>query len=241
MRRTLFAIAMLLTLTPLAARADVMGYAGEKLDKVGATLDSVWGFLSAPLKQERASLPAPLEATPMVRLEPLPRHIAARPAPEGRLVLANIALPHLPARAAPPSPSVEKAIKKLACVEYARALSGLKIFGDARTWWARAKNLYARASHPVEEAVMVFTGTAKLKKGHLAVVSEIVGPREIRVEQANWMNKGEIDHATPVMDVSEKNDWSKVRVWDVPSGQFGSVYAVSGFILKPLVREARND
>ena len=88
---------------------------------------------------------------------------------------------------------------------------------------------------------MVFSGSAKLKKGHVAVVSEIVSPREIRVEQANWMNKGEIDHGTPVLDVSARNDWSRVRVWDVPSQQFGSVYAVSGFILKPLVREAANN
>ncbi len=69
-----------------------------------------------------------------------------------------------------------------------------------------------------------------------------MSPREIRVEQANWMNKGEIDHDTPVLDVSKKNDWSRVRVWDVPSGQFGTrIYAISGFILKPLVREASNN
>jgi hypothetical protein len=141
-----------------------------------------------------------------------------------------------------PAPSVEKADKRLFCVEFARNLSGLNIFGDAKYWWDRARNLYARAAHPLEEAVMVFSGSARLKRGHLAVVSEIVSPREIRVEQANWLNKGEIDHATPVLDVSENNDWSKVRVWDVPSRQFGSrVYAISGFILKPLVREARND
>jgi hypothetical protein len=40
----------------------------------------------------------------------------------------------------------------------------------------------------------------------------------------------------------KKNDWSRVRVWDVPSGQFGTrIYAISGFILKPLVREASNN
>ena len=76
----------------------------------------------------------------------------------------------------------------------------------------------------------------------LAVVTDIVSPREIRVEQANWMNKGEIDHSTPVLDVSAANDWSKVRVWDVPSKQFGSrVYAISGFILKGLTKQASAD
>jgi len=33
---------------------------------------------------------------------------------------------------------------------------------------ARARNLYARASHPVEEAVMVFSGSKRLKRGHVA-------------------------------------------------------------------------
>ena len=36
------------------------------------------------------------------------------------------------------------------------------------------------------------------------------------------MNKGEIDLATPVLDVSKNNDWSRVRVWHIPSGQFGT-------------------
>ena len=73
-------------------------------------------------------------------------------------------------------------------------------------------------SHPVEEAVMVFAGSKRLKRGHVAVVTGIVSPREIIVDQANWQNHGEIDHATPVLDVSRANDWSQVRVWDIPSG-----------------------
>lgn len=139
----------------------------------------------------------------------------------------------------PAEPSVVRAAKRLFCVEYARMRSGLAVFGDARHWWDRAKNLYARASHPVEEAVMVFSGSKRLKRGHVAVVTHIVGPRQIVVDQANWQNKGEIDLATPVLDVSEDNDWSRVRVWNMQSGQFGThVYAVSGFISKELVRQA---
>jgi surface antigen len=118
--------------------------------------------------------------------------------------------------------------------------SGLAVFGDAKTWWAQAKNLYARVSHPVEEAVMVFSGSKRLKRGHVAVVTEIVSQREIIVDQANWQNKGEIDHATPVLDVSKANDWSQVRVWDIPSGTFGSrVYRISGFIAKGLETASR--
>jgi hypothetical protein len=224
------------------AEAGVLDYAGQKLGAVSQKLDrnlgAVWNFLGS---SEPETGVATVESTPRVWIAPLPRNLEAEAAPEPRLAMTEIAAPRLPAPRAPASPSVEKGDKRLFCVEYARALSGLAIFGDAKYWWARARTLYDRASHPVEEAVMAFSGSAKLKKGHVAVVSQIVSAREIRVEQANWMNKGEIDHATPVLDVSANNDWSKVRVWDVPSRQFGSVYAVSGFILKPLVREAANN
>ncbi|HMH64928.1 MAG TPA: CHAP domain-containing protein [Rhizomicrobium sp.] len=148
--------------------------------------------------------------------------------------------PRLPAVAAV-SPSVETPLHRLFCVEYARMRSGLAVFGDAKHWWDRAKNLYARASHPVEEAVMVFAGSKRLKRGHVAVVTEIVSARQIIVDQANWQNRGEIDHATPVLDVSAANDWSLVRVWDMRSGTFGThVYAISGFIAKGLTTASRD-
>jgi hypothetical protein len=152
-------------------------------------------------------------------------------------------MPSLPsvAIAELPTPSVETPLKKLFCAEYARARSGLAMFGDAKYWWTRAKNLYARASSPVENAVIVFKATSRLKLGHVAVVTHVISSREIRVDQANWQNHGEIDHATPIMDVSARNDWSQVRVWDMKSGQFGRVYPVSGFILKAMTREAMNE
>jgi hypothetical protein len=157
--------------------------------------------------------------------------------------LVALDMPRLPSVAIPelPTPSVEIPLKKLFCVEYARARSGLAVFGDAKFWWARAKNLYARLSSPVEEAVMVFTASGRIRKGHVAVVTDIVSAREIRVDQANWENHGEIDHSTPVLDVSKKNDWSRVRVWDRRSQSFGGhVYAISGFIAKGLTRQASN-
>jgi hypothetical protein len=157
--------------------------------------------------------------------------------------LSEYNIPSLPTEAVAelPDPSVETPLKKLFCVEYARARSGLAVFGDAKFWWARAKNLYARASDPVENAVMVFTASKRLRLGHVAVVTHIISSREIRVDQANWQNHGEIDHSTPVKDVSSHNDWSQVRVWDMRSGGFGAhVYAVSGFIAKELTRQASN-
>jgi hypothetical protein len=156
--------------------------------------------------------------------------------------LPEFNMPSLPsvAIAELPTPSVETPFKKLFCAEYARARSGLAMFGDAKYWWTRAKSLYARASSPVENAVLVFKATSRLKLGHVAVVTHIVSNREIRVDQANWQNHGEIDHATPVMDVSARNDWSQVRVWDMKSGQFGRVYPVSGFIFQEMTRQASN-
>ena len=131
----------------------------------------------------------------------------------------------------PDEPTIETPLHHLYCVEYARLRSGLEIFGDAKTWWQHAEIIYARFTQPAAEAVMVFSGSARIARGHVAVVTRIVSPREIRVDQANWRNHGEIDHNTPVLDVSAQNDWSKVRVWDMGSNQFGSrVYAIKGFI-----------
>jgi hypothetical protein len=179
-----------------------------------------------------AEPPSIIERT---KAELKPQEIA--PAP---IAIIMPPLPNLPAETAV-APSVEKPLHRLFCVEYARMRSGLAVFGDAKYWWERARNLYARVSHPVEEAVMVFSGSKRLKRGHVAVVTEIVGPRQIIVDQANWQNKGEIDHATPVLDVSSANDWSKVRVWDIRSGTFGAhVYAISGFIAKELRTASRD-
>jgi surface antigen len=131
----------------------------------------------------------------------------------------------------PDAPSVETPLHHLYCVEYARLRSGLEIFGDAKFWWQRAENIYSRFTQPVSDAVMVFAGSARLARGHVAVVTRIVSSREIRVDQANWQNHGEIDHNTPVLDVSAQNDWSRVRVWDMRSNQFGiRVYPIKGFI-----------
>ena len=201
---------------------------------------------AAPL-MARASVP---HRVPTVSAEELARQMDARTpvsisAPGTMDLKAEVTdIPALPSVALPqlPGPSIETPLKRLFCVEYARARSGLAVFGDAKLWWARAKNLYARATTPMENAVMVFSGSKRLKKGHVAVVTDIVSKREIRVDQANWQNHGEIDHATPVLDVSARNDWSKVRVWDMRSNGFGAhVYAISGFIAKELVRQAAND
>jgi hypothetical protein len=136
-----------------------------------------------------------------------------------------------PTLAAGPRPSVLEPLRRLSCVPYARLRSGLQLFGDAKTWWRSATSLYARITAPVEEAVMVFSGSGRLSRGHVAVVSQVVNAREIRVDHANWQNHGEIDLNTPVEDVSKDNDWSQVKVWNISTRSFGThIYRISGFI-----------
>lgn len=143
-------------------------------------------------------------------------------------------------------PVVVKASRPLQCVPYARELSGIALRGDAWTWWKKADGLYAKGKTPRPGAVLVLSKTRRLTLGHLAVVAEVVDSRNIVVHQANWLNGGRIHRYTPVRDVSEKNDWSAVRVWYTPGNQMGSrAYAVYGFIYpnskeSPEVRQAAN-
>jgi hypothetical protein len=200
---------------------------GKGVSDISHDVVSFFGF--GPNQADNPTDPQPVRAELKAR--------AIEPAP----VVTEAAMPAMP-ETAREKPTVERPLHRLFCVEYARMRTGLAVFGDARQWWARAKNLYTRLSTPAEEAVMVFAGSHRLRRGHVAVVTEIVSPREIIVDQANWQNHGEIDHATPVLDVSKANDWSLVRVWDIPSGSFGArTYPISGFIAKGLTRQALND
>ncbi|MCB5408942.1 CHAP domain-containing protein [Pseudogemmobacter faecipullorum] len=115
------------------------------------------------------------------------------------------------------------------CVPFARTASGVQISGDAKTWWKSAKGSYARGNQPRPGAVMAFSATRGMSRGHVAVVSEVVSEREIRVNHANWVrNKVQLD--MKVIDISRRGDWSEVKVERV-AGEMGvSSYPVSGFI-----------
>ncbi len=120
----------------------------------------------------------------------------------------------------------------LQCVPFARQLSGIEIRGDAWTWWQSSAGRYDRSARPEPGAVMVFSSTRRVPHGHLAVVTRVLGPREVLVRHANWLNRGRIHLDTPVRDVSPGNDWSAVRVWYTPGQSLGArTYALSGFIL----------
>lgn len=121
------------------------------------------------------------------------------------------------------------------CVPFARAASGIQIFGDAWTWWDQAEGRYQRGHRPREGAVIVFAKTARLPLGHVAVISRTIDARVAMVTHANWSRmNGERGHAeqdVTLTDVSPDNDWSEVRVWYRDAdGLGGTVFPVYGFI-----------
>ena len=139
----------------------------------------------------------------------------------------------VPAIAPAPRDDVLGPSGPLECVPYARAVSGIAIRGDAWTWWARADGRYGRASAPRAGAVLVFSRTSRLPRGHVSVVTAVIAPREIRVAHANWF-PGRVSEDIAVIDVSPAGDWSRVRVFNVEAGAFGRVYRAEGFILPDL-------
>ncbi|MGB3243039.1 MAG: CHAP domain-containing protein [Sulfitobacter sp.] len=118
--------------------------------------------------------------------------------------------------------------KRAWCVPFARNLSGIEIRGNANTWWGQAEGKYARGNDPRIGAVMTFSKTRRLTMGHVAVVSEVISDREIRVDHANW-HRNKISSKMAVIDVSEAGDWSAVKLESSP-GTFGRAYPVKGFI-----------
>lgn len=116
------------------------------------------------------------------------------------------------------------------CAPFARALSGVSLSGAAADWWRQAKDHYDRTQQPEVGSVLVFRRSGRLPNGHVAVVSQVLSRRRIMVTQANWVHH----HVTvdqPVIDVSDRGDWSIVQVWWAPTGQMGTAeYATFGFI-----------
>jgi hypothetical protein len=118
----------------------------------------------------------------------------------------------------------------LDCAPFARALSGIRLTGAAADWWRQADGRYDRGDRPSIGSVLVLRRSGRLPDGHVAVVSQIVGRRQILVTQANWMHR-RVSEDQPVIDVSAANDWSLVRVWWPPAEEMGVTdYPAYGFI-----------
>ncbi len=142
------------------------------------------------------------------------------------------AAPVVSARPPGGDPRIVEASAPLQCVPYARELSGIRIRGDAWTWWQAADGRYRRSDRPEVGAVLVLARSKRIDGGHLAVVTEVLNEREVVVRHANWLNRGRIHLDTPVRDVSPGNDWSAVRLWYTPAATWGARrYAVAGFIM----------
>jgi surface antigen len=120
------------------------------------------------------------------------------------------------------------------CVTFARMFSGIQLFGDAWTWWNQAVDRFRTGNDPETGSVLVFRPEGRMNRGHVAVVSDILTDRVIRVTHANWGgSRGRVEENVTVVDVSEGGDWSRVKVWYAPIHDIGTtVYPTYGFIHK---------
>ncbi|MBY0338572.1 MAG: CHAP domain-containing protein [Acetobacteraceae bacterium] len=123
----------------------------------------------------------------------------------------------------------------ISCVPYARSITGMDIAGNGRDWWHNAAGRYARGQRPQAGSVLAFPGSGGMSSGHVAVVSRVVHSRMIEIDHANWggpgIRRGTVMRNVRVMDVSDDNSWTRVRVqvgWD--NDTFGREYPTYGFI-----------
>jgi surface antigen len=115
------------------------------------------------------------------------------------------------------------------CVLYARAETGVSLFGAAGGWWDEAAGLYQRGHVPEIGSILVFRRTGHMRSGHVAVVSKVIGPGQILVDQSNWYH-GRVTRGTPVIDTSPDHDWTSVAVMNIASGEFGRDSPTFGFV-----------
>ena len=161
----------------------------------------------------------------------------------GWTALVTVALALSGATAARASPSDDFSIQGdaasdlpyLQCVPYARQVSGIRIFGDAHTWWDQAAGHYARGTRPKVGAVMSFRPYGNMRLGHVAAVSRVLDSRTVLLRHANWSlidgRRGQIEDGVRAIDVSDANDWSEVRVWFAPIQGLGTTHwPLNGFI-----------
>jgi surface antigen len=115
------------------------------------------------------------------------------------------------------------------CALYARAVTGVDLYGAAGGWWDEAAGLYGRGQTPAVGSILVFRRTGRIPSGHVAVVAKVLGPGEVLVDHANWFH-GTVSRDMPVVDTSPSHDWTRVAVLEPRSGQLGADYPTFGFV-----------
>ncbi len=134
-----------------------------------------------------------------------------------------------------PRQSASSGFGGLTCVPYARSVTGMDISGNGRDWWHNAAGRYARGQRPQVGSVLAWPGSGGMGSGHVAVVSRVLNARLIEIDHANWggpgIRRGTVMRNVQVMDVSDDNSWTRVRVqvgWS--NANFGREYPTYGFI-----------
>ena len=123
----------------------------------------------------------------------------------------------------------------ISCVPFARSVTGMDISGNAHAWWGNAAGVYARGQRPEKGAVLSFRASGGMRMGHVAVVSRVVSSREVLIDHANWegpgIRKGTVMRGVSVVDASDRNDWTLVRVQvGRNDDSYGRAYPTNGFI-----------
>ena len=115
------------------------------------------------------------------------------------------------------------------CALYARAQTGVFLFGAAGGWWDEAAGRYQRGQVPAVGSILVFRRSGYIPSGHVAVVAQVINSREIVVDHANWYH-GMVTRDVTVIDNSPNNDWSAVAVMDLGTGKYGRDNPTYGFV-----------
>jgi hypothetical protein len=115
------------------------------------------------------------------------------------------------------------------CALFARAETGIALYGQAGGWWDQAAGRYERGQRPAVGAILVFERSRHMPAGHVAVVSAVRGEREILIDDGDWY-RGSVIRSVSVIDTSAANDWTSVAVLDLPSGKHGRDNPAFGFV-----------
>lgn len=219
------ALAALMAVSPVAgAFAESAAPVQEAAQDVGSVQDAT------PVKQKKGLFALFAPKDPAVRAEREARR-AERKRTQGMTSGHSASLgdaARVEVKEAVAEATANRPKGRLWCVPFARAVTGVDLKGNAKTWWAQAKDRYARGQEPQVGAVMSFAASRAMPMGHVAVVSKVLSDREILVDHANW-ERNRITQDTLVVDVSEKGDWSRVKVAN-RGGSLGRVNPVNGFI-----------